>query len=98
LGLAALALSEQPFTLPPSFEGTWQGIPYASVIGPCPFPAMIWGVSLTMSLRPTFLSMHPQSSVTTGAGRGLTSEYPVRSEGNCCTALVPEALGCSEWQ
>lgn len=43
LGLAALALSEQPFTLPPSFEGTWQGIPYASVIGP-------WSENFTFSI------------------------------------------------
>ncbi|CAE7477002.1 PAPP5 [Symbiodinium microadriaticum] len=32
LPLAAAQL--EPFALPPSFEGTWQGVPYASVVGP----------------------------------------------------------------
>eukprot|EP00438_Fugacium_kawagutii_P035268 Skav227227 [mRNA] locus=scaffold2048:541165:543590:- [translate_table: standard] len=38
-----LVASEQPFTLPTSFVGTWQGIPDASVIGP-------WTENFTFSI------------------------------------------------
>eukprot|EP00439_Symbiodinium_sp_Y106_P078777 s1231_g17.t1 len=32
--LPLVAAQLEPFALPPSFEGTWQGVPYASVVGP----------------------------------------------------------------